>query len=284
MRLTRTGRVGELVRVRLDQRLQPGLRHRIGAPVGVLAARRPRRRKHGAAGVGALEQRIERADQAPVGRKIDVDDGRPGVLRHVVQGREGPEDAGAGDENVELAPALVERRPQLVDLLALAQVELEQRGLAAVGADLVVELLERADRARGDDDVGALLRQSRAPRRGRSRGRPRSQGPGGPLSSFLVFMPGPGTRRQQATAPTASRQPREEASPGAGSGFRDRREGRPQWGRAGAAAQPTSARSESWRGMDWPFWSASCVGYSPVKQWSVNCGLRASRWSKPTAR
>jgi hypothetical protein len=40
---------------------------------------------------------------------------------------------------------------------------------------------------------------------------------------------------------------------------------------------PTSASSESWRVPAWPFWSVSSVGYSPVKQWSVNCGLMSSR-------
>ena len=42
-------------------------------------------------------------------------------------------------------------------------------------------------------------------------------------------------------------------------------------------AYPTSASSESWRVPAWPFWSVSSVGYSPVKQWSVNWGLMSSR-------
>ena len=81
----------------------------------------------------------------------------PGILRHVVQRRQRTEDAGVADEDVELAPALEQRRPELIDLVALAEIELQQRRLAAARADLVVELLERADGARGDDDVGAVL-------------------------------------------------------------------------------------------------------------------------------
>src|SRR6187455_1599625 len=40
-----------------------------------------------------------------------------------------------------------------------------------------------------------------------------------------------------------------------------------------AAPQPASARSDNCRGwLCCPVWSVSPVGYSPVKQWSVNCG------------
>ena len=73
-----------------------------------------------------------------------------------MQRRQRPEDAGAADENVELAPALVERWTELVDFVAPADVEFDERRLAAESADLVVELFEPADGARGDDDVRAL--------------------------------------------------------------------------------------------------------------------------------
>ena len=43
------------------------------------------------------------------------------------------------------------------------------------------------------------------------------------------------------------------------------------------AGQPTSARKESCFCCGGPSRSRSLVGYSPVKQWSVNCGWAASR-------
>ncbi len=47
--------------------------------------------------------------------------------------------------------------------------------------------------------------------------------------------------------------------------------------------QPTSARKESCFCCGGPSRSRSLVGYSPVKQWSVNWGWAASRPSKPMA-
>jgi hypothetical protein len=46
------------------------------------------------------------------------------------------------------------------------------------------------------------------------------------------------------------------------------------------ASYPASAKSESCRGCACcPVWSVRPVGYSPVKQWSVNCGRTGSRAS-----
>ena len=47
--------------------------------------------------------------------------------------------------------------------------------------------------------------------------------------------------------------------------------------------QPTSARKESCFCTGGPSRSLSRVGYSPVKQWSVNCGWASSRPSYPIA-
>ena len=74
-----------------------------------------------------------------------------------MQRRQRAEDAGVADEDVELAPARKQRRPELIELVALGKVDLQQRRLAAALADLVVELFQGADGARGDDDVGAVL-------------------------------------------------------------------------------------------------------------------------------
>ncbi len=66
------------------------------------------------------------------------------------------EHCGVADEDVEPAEALVDAAAELVDELAVAQVERHQRCLAAELADLVVDLLQPADGARGEDDMRAL--------------------------------------------------------------------------------------------------------------------------------
>src|SRR6202023_1059899 len=58
---------------------------------------------------------------------------------------------------VKSAVALVERRGEFVDLDEVAQVERHQGGAAAGGADPVIGLLEPADRAPGQYEMGAFL-------------------------------------------------------------------------------------------------------------------------------
>src|SRR5690606_12346487 len=57
---------------------------------------------------------------------------------------------------VELAPALVEHRPELVDPVVRTQVELQDGGMPAGGADLVVDLLQRPRAPRRDHHVRPL--------------------------------------------------------------------------------------------------------------------------------
>src|SRR5690606_40089196 len=52
-------------------------------------------------------------------------------------------DAGVADQDVEPAPALVERGAQPVELLAISQVQRQERCRAAFLTDLVVDLLDR---------------------------------------------------------------------------------------------------------------------------------------------
>ena len=185
------GRARDLVGVGLDQRFEAGLGNGIRPPVGVLCGCSAGSDEYRAPSVGALQQRIERADQAPVGGQVDLDHRAPGILGDVMQRRQRPEDAGVADENVELAPALVERWAELVDFVALADVEFEERCLAAKSADLVVELFQPADGARGDDDVralpGKLERHGTADAAG-SAGHQRQA----IFERFLIFMPGSG--------------------------------------------------------------------------------------------
>ena len=69
--------------------------------------------------------------------------------------RGGAGDAGIADENVDLAVALMQRRAQPGDAVEIGEVERHQRGAAAVFADLVVEFLQPALRARDGHDMRA---------------------------------------------------------------------------------------------------------------------------------
>ena len=86
--------------------------------------------------------------------------------------RHRPKRAGVADENVELAPALVDRCPQPVERVEIRDVAGRQRRrLAAFGADRIVEVLERALGAGEGDDMRAAPAQVRGRRRGRCRAR-----------------------------------------------------------------------------------------------------------------
>ena len=74
-------------------------------------------------------------------------------------GVSGPSNPGVADENVELAPALENRRAEPVERREIGDVAGNQRRLGAERADFVVELLQRALRARQRDDMGAAARQ-----------------------------------------------------------------------------------------------------------------------------
>ena len=75
------------------------------------------------------------------------------------------EQAGVGEEAVEAAPALEERPAQPVDAGAVLEVEGNERGRTAPGADGVVQLFQPADGARDGNHVGAGFgeRQRRRP-------------------------------------------------------------------------------------------------------------------------
>src|SRR3954464_14388981 len=77
--------------------------------------------------------------------------------------RGGAGDAGIADENVDLAVALMQRRAQPRDAVEIGEIERHQRSAAAALADLVVELLKAALRARDGHDMrgGAGQRSGR---------------------------------------------------------------------------------------------------------------------------
>ena len=69
--------------------------------------------------------------------------------------RQGAENPGIGDENVELAPALVEGGAEPIERVEILDVDGDQRGGRASGLDGVVQLFERALGAGQRHDMGA---------------------------------------------------------------------------------------------------------------------------------
>src|SRR5262249_32858566 len=126
------------------QHLEGRLAGGIGAPVGHGLVGDARGHEDRAAGVGAAQQRIERADQAPVGGDIDRHDLLEDLGIDVADRRERAQDGGVADQHVEAAIALVERCAQAIDAGPVGDVERHQRGGAADRLDLIVDLLEAA--------------------------------------------------------------------------------------------------------------------------------------------
>ncbi len=108
-----------------------------------------------AAGVRGPQERIEGSDQPPIGGDVERHHRVPGALVDLMDRRDRAEQAGIADEHVELAEALVERRPQPIESVEVLQIEGYERRARTGGADLVVEFLERALRAGQRHDVGA---------------------------------------------------------------------------------------------------------------------------------
>ena len=75
------------------------------------------------------------------------------------QRRDLAEKAGIAEQDVELAPALVDRGAEPVEGVVILEVERHERRGRAGGADLVVELLERALRAGERDHMRAGARE-----------------------------------------------------------------------------------------------------------------------------
>jgi hypothetical protein len=110
-----------------------------------------------AARVGALQQRVERTDQPPVGRDIDRHDPLEDRGLDMADRGEGAEQTGISEQDIELAETLMERRAEAVDAGAVGDVERHQRGaVAAHFLDLVIDRFEPADGARNQHAMSAL--------------------------------------------------------------------------------------------------------------------------------
>src|SRR4051812_1072430 len=69
--------------------------------------------------------------------------------------RGGAGHAGIADQDIELAVALVQRRPEPGNALEIGEIERDQRRAAAIAADDVVEFLQPTLSSRHRDDMGA---------------------------------------------------------------------------------------------------------------------------------
>ena len=104
-----------------------------------------RRQENRAARVGGPQQRIERANEPPIGGDVDRECVVPLVRFDMAEGGYRPQRAGVADENIELAPAREDRRAEPVERVEILDVARHQgRGRSAFRADRIVEVLERA--------------------------------------------------------------------------------------------------------------------------------------------
>src|SRR5262249_17648230 len=203
------------------------LRHGIGGPIGTRGLRHARGHEDHTSGIGTAQQRIKRADQAPVGGYVDVEDALPVLGWDVRQRRQRAEDGGAADEDIESAEALIEGWGESIDRPPVGEIERDQARGAAGGSDVVIDTPEighatgQKQRVRAFTGVGKCDRPAEPTR-----------GTGNERNAILETL---------------------------------------------ALDQPTSARKESCFCCGGPSRSLSRVGYSPVKQWSVNCGWAESR-------
>src|SRR5205823_2527389 len=95
-------------------------------------------------------------DQAPVRSQVEVGDLGPGGGIDMAERGEDAELRGIADEDVEPAITVEQPRREFVDLDEIAQVERNEGGGTAGGADGVVDFLETTHRARRQHDVCAL--------------------------------------------------------------------------------------------------------------------------------
>jgi hypothetical protein len=145
-----------LLRPALHEVVLRRLGRAVEAPIGARLLDTVVGEHEGAAGGGGAQERIGRADQAPAGGGVDGEALGP-VLRHDVRDRRQlGQEAGGVDQDVEAAEALEDGGADHVELLGLLyEVERQQRGGAAGGADPVVGGFQPALGARRQHDMDA---------------------------------------------------------------------------------------------------------------------------------
>ena len=83
----------------------------------------------------------------------------PSIFRNVIEWREWSKYPGIANENVDLAPASIERRSELINFGAIPQVKCKKRRFATKLPDLIVEFFSSAGSTCCYYDMGALARQ-----------------------------------------------------------------------------------------------------------------------------
>ncbi len=166
--------VGGLVGVGLGQRLERGL---------VTRSRGPNRRERMRATPEVTKMTRPASERRSSGSSVRISrqlavtlmakHAFPMLRRDVGERRQAPENGGVADQHVEPAEALIERRSERIDGLAVGEVERNERRLAARGPDRVVDLFKRFAVARKQQHMRALAREGSPPRRGRCRARRR---------------------------------------------------------------------------------------------------------------
>src|SRR6266404_6782672 len=75
----------------------------------------------------------------------------------VADRRDGSENTGIADQDVELAEALIKRCPQLIDGVEFLDIQRHQQAWLTAGiADRIIDLFQPTDRTRGQDQLGTF--------------------------------------------------------------------------------------------------------------------------------
>ena len=135
------------------QRLQAGLAGGIGAPIG--AGCGIARDEHRPACRRAAEQRVRSPDQAQDGGEVGVEHALPDIVGGLVRRAERAECSGAGGEYVQPPEPGAEGGDGAFEVSGRGKVQRAERGEAAGRPRRVIGLLQPADGARKQHDMGA---------------------------------------------------------------------------------------------------------------------------------
>ena len=111
---------------------------------------------NGLAGRRLAQQRVEGADESPIGGEVHVENALEQIGIEMAERAERAQYAGIAYQDIEPAEALVKRRRHMVELAEIGEVERHQGRGAAVAADRVVGLFKAADRAGDQDQMRAF--------------------------------------------------------------------------------------------------------------------------------
>lgn len=138
------------------QRLDGRLGDRIGAPERARIGGGTTGHQNGASGLRPPQERLQRADQPPVGVDVHVKNLVPHLGVVMGQGRHHAECTRIADENVQPLEPFEKRRTQRVDGFEIGQIARDERRFTAGSLDFVIDLFQSAHGARKQDHMGTL--------------------------------------------------------------------------------------------------------------------------------